>query len=91
MQRTAFFSKQQQPLQFLEVPVHEGYIVIHEGYLLVHEGYIWFMRVIFWFMGVICFPYSMLTTSFPRERDVVKVVIGFSMNLGKYMFASLIV
>ena len=45
-----------------------------------------FMRVIFWFMrvifgsegfysgswGVICFPYSMLTTSFPRERDVVK-------------------
>jgi hypothetical protein len=45
-----------------------------------------FMRVIFWFIrvifgsegyilvqrGVICFPYSMLTMSSPRERDVVK-------------------
>ena len=44
VQWTAFFSKPQQPLQFLEVPVHEGY-------LLVHEGYILFMGVIFWFMG----------------------------------------
>jgi hypothetical protein len=46
-----------------------------------------FMRVIFWFIrvifgseglysgskgGVICYPYSMFTTSSPRERDVVK-------------------
>ena len=31
MQRTAFFPKHQQPLQFLEVAVHEGVIVIHEG------------------------------------------------------------
>ena len=44
-------SKQQQPLQFLEGPVHEGYIVTYDGYLLVHGGYIWVMRVIFWFKG----------------------------------------
>jgi hypothetical protein len=71
VQWTAYFSKQQQPLQFLVFPVHEVYIVIHSFFS--------FMRVIFgsWGLysglwGVICFSYSMLTKSFPRERDVVK-------------------
>jgi hypothetical protein len=53
MCREQLSSQKQQPLQFLEVPVHAGYFVIDEGYLLVHYIYIWFIRVIFWSMGVI--------------------------------------
>jgi hypothetical protein len=48
-------SQNKSNLKFLEVLVHEGYIVIHKGYLLVHEGYIWFMRVIFWLWGLYVF------------------------------------
>jgi len=38
------FSSKQQPLQFLVVPVHEGYLKVHEGYLLVQRGYMFSIR-----------------------------------------------
>ena len=53
----------------------------------------WFMRVIFCSWGlysgswVICIPYSMLTTSFPRERDVVKICYR-KWNSGVLLYAT---